>query len=79
MCACRYEHPVHQEGVPPPGPGGKIIMELVTKQKEMAEREEIIMVREFQRDLAYNMKKARPPSPGSARGMLFRGCQLTLL
>ena len=77
MCACRYERPVHQEGVPPPGPGGKIIMELVTKQKEMAEREEIIMVREFQRDLAYNMKKARPPSPGSARmgnRAVLRGC-----
>lgn len=49
--------------MPPPGPGGKIIMELVTKQQEMAAREEIIMVREFQRDLAYNMEKVRLRAP----------------
>ncbi|KAK9845483.1 hypothetical protein WJX81_007603 [Elliptochloris bilobata] len=46
-----------QEGVPPPGPGGVIVSELDGREIEMARREEIIMVREFQRDLAYNMAK----------------------
>ena len=61
--------------MPPPGPGGKIIMELVTKQKEMAEREEIIMVREFQRDLAYNMKKVHPRALAALAWEAARCCE----
>ena len=63
----------NQEGVPPPGPGGKFIDQLKIKMAELAHREEIIMVREFQRDLAYNMMKARPrPVAQRALGAGFR-------
>jgi len=46
-------------GVPPPGPGGEFESELAKREAELALREEIILVREFQRDLAFNLRKAR--------------------
>ncbi len=46
-------------GVPPPGPGGEFESELAKRETELALREERILVREFQRDLAFNLRKAR--------------------
>jgi hypothetical protein len=50
-------------GVPPPGPGGEFESELAKREAELALREERILVREFQRDLAFNLRKARAPAP----------------
>lgn len=50
-----------EDGVRMGGPGGEIESELDRKEVELARREERIMVREFQRDLAFNLRKARAP------------------